>query len=746
LVGGDIKTKQTVLIMVNRALLRVSEKYLILTDTLTTVYIYNRETLELIAKIQNEEFGLTISNEKLFRNILEMEISEDGLLYLCDLYGIIVYDLKHQLLITTLNIRFGADIVLTSDKIYVSSISDIDIYTLQGGHIKTIETEDYYIFSYSMVLYDNETLLVSDPLDKALRLIKEDGTIEKKVSLSSKYGYLLEKMIKKGDKFSILSLVISKKIPYLQAKLIEIDNKCKLTKETHKNLTKDMKNLKMYLPNPSDVFLTEDNTRYVNLLNPLSSINFVKISPDADEIEEIPIKIEYESSSYFDTILDLYFNSDEQVGLLIINLMSQECTVFIYNFQDEESSSFMLKTKKEYSLITSFAFDDSRVIGYDVFFCEFVVFDRETGEETKRFSVIPNLNPYSVSDLRLRKDTIYFMDKASPSIHSFQIDTKSESIFDATYFLPNFGTGVSSYDVDAEGNVFILDHISGTVTSIREEQMNQWGTSKKIINKDETTSHFQEYYHPSLIDVNSTRVILYDFGNQRLVELPKNTIKEATSKPTIIHVFPEMIQKEFFRDKEIQIPLSLQIFYQKGEITVSGLPEYMKFEKFSSSKSSQVLQLIIDPSNITEEKVETFTVTCNEISQTIQVTLKPLQPYLKGNHDSPYVHFPNGYFLSKSPITVQNGIVIAGEDFLRFYGIDVFVAGKEIQITHAGITLIFYAETNEGFLYLNKTKVPFKMDVPLKKDQHQWLIPLNSILDLFSKPVTVNQNVVNFIY
>ena len=745
--GGDIKTQQTLLSLVNRALLRVNEKYLILTDTTATVYIYSRETLELISKIQNEEYGLTLSSDRLFRNIMEMEISEDGLLYLCDPYGILVYDLNHQLLTTTLNIRYGADIVLTTDKIYVSSISDIDIYTLQGGHIKTIETEEYYIFSYSMVLYDNETLLVSDPLDHALRLIKEDGSIEKKIPLTSKFGYLLEKMIKTGDKFYILSLVTSKKIPYIQTKLIEIDNKYKITKESHKNLTKDIKNLKMYLPNPIGVFLTENNTRYLNLLNPLSTINFVRIPPEADEIEEIPIDVEYESSSYLDSVLDLYFHQeDEQVGLLIINLMSLKSTVFIYDFQEEESSAIQLKTKKEYSLITSFAFDNDKVVGYDEFFCEFVVFDRETSEEIERFSVIPDLNPNSVSDIILRKDNIYFMDKTSHFIHSFQLNGKTKPVLNATNFFPNNGSGLSSYDVDTDGNVFVLDHISGTVTSIGEEQINQWGTSQRIMEANSLSTHFQEYYHPSLIGVNSSRVMVYDFGNQRLVELPKNTKKAAIAKPTVVQVFPDIVQTEFFREKEIQIPISLQVFCQKGEITVSNLPAYIQLKNFTPAKSSQVFHLVIDPSGLTEEKTETFTVTCNEISQTIKVTLKPLQSYLTGKHDSPYVHFPNGYFLSKSPITIQNGIVVAGEDFLRFYGIDVLVAGKEIQLTHTGITLIFYTETNEGFLYLNKTKVPFKTDIPLKKDQYQWLIPLNSILDLFSKPVTVNQNAVNFIY
>jgi len=107
-------------------------------------------------------------------------------------------------------------------------------------------------------------------------------------------------------------------------------------------------------------------------------------------------------------------------------------------------------------------------------------------------------------------------------------------------------------------------------------------------------------------------------------------------------------------------------------------------------------------------------------------------------------HYPNGYFLSKSNITIQNGLVFAGLDFLKFYGFDILEAGKEIQIGYSGKILLIDTTADKAWLYIGNTKVSFLLGASIKKDEYQWVIPLNSILDLFGKPLKVIDTTVYF--
>jgi|GEM_PF-5740640 len=743
---GSIENKQTILTVANRALMRVNEKYLVLTDALTNIYIYNRETLKLMDTVKNMEYGLCFSDGSNFRQIFDMEISDENLLYIGGLYGIVVYDIVNKTILRSFDIFYAIDIVLASDKMYVSSLTDIDIYSLMGAHIKTIETEESYIFSYSMTQFDKETLLVTDPLGMALRKIKDDGTITKKVSMSSKYGYFQEKILKKDDTFLMLSFVLSKKIPFYQSKILVLDSNLKVKKESHKDFSKALKDLSWHLPGPTNIYLTSDNTKYINLNNPIEAFNFIKIEPDAEEYEEISIEISYENATYYDSLMDQYFYPDNQLGLLIVNGMTAGSTLFVYDFEEEDSFSFPLVTTKEYSLITSFAFDEEKVVGYDQIYSEFVLFDIETGEETERIPVIPDINPYAVSDMILRNDTIFFLDKPSSSIYSFQLSDKKRSVMNFQYFLPNNGNGLTCFDIDSEGTIYVLDHLSGSITTIQNGEVKQCGNSRKLSNNDEFSSHYLDFYHPDLLSVNTKQMVIYDFGNQRIVELPVNIEQEVESKKTEIHVYPESIHQDFFREQEILIPLSIQVVNKKGSITISDLPDGVVFDTFQDSVESQIVTLKIIPSKIAGAIEKTITISCNEIELAIPIRLTPLTPFLIGTQDSPYFHYPNGYFLSKSPLSIQKGIVFAGEDFLRFYGIDVLVTGKEIQISRDGIVFLLETNSENAYLYMNKTKIPFKLDLPLKKDANQWLIPLNSILDMFGRPITVQQNNITFSY
>ncbi len=87
---------------------------------------------------------------------------------------------------------------------------------------------------------------------------------------------------------------------------------------------------------------------------------------------------------------------------------------------------------------------------------------------------------------------------------------------------------------------------------------------------------------------------------------------------------------------------------------------------------------------------------------------------------------------------------MAGLDFLRFYGFDVLEIGKDIQIGFSGRVMLLHPDTNEAWIYIKNAKVPFMLDLPMKKDPAQWLIPLNSMLDYFGKPLKIETTIIHF--
>lgn len=721
---GSISEKTAYLNMANRSLMRINEKYLILLNGSQSVLVYDRASLELLHTIQNNELGLSLNNAYKWRVIYDMELTDGNLLYLVDLYSILVFDLNLMEIKAQLKPRFNIDLVVTKDRLYVSHLFEIGVYSLQGKALKTIEPENY-IFPFTLADYGDSLLLANDPIDKVLVVLNEDGLIEKQISTSSKIGYAVERIVKHQQNIYFVSIYLSNKMPYSQSRLFKMDHKFKIMYESHKDLTKTIRTMSRLISNPLQIWTSADNIRYVNAYNPRNPLSMIRLDPANIEHEEIPIEIDYEDSSMFDQIIALGFSDLGQVGAMVVNVISLEHTLFIYDLEDEDSSSVKLQTDRELFLLPSFTFNEEYIIGYDLVSGDILSFDKESGKEVEAFSLLPEAKLMNIGQLMYRNDKLYVWDDVSRSLGYFSKDKSWHTLIDLSQQLNNFAQGVQSIDIDQEGVVFALDTVSGSVLRMRDQEIQLWGRKK------------EDYDLPLIISAGKDSLLVYDYSSRHLHEISKTAEEASMRKTPSISMFLENTDFSVYPNQKLEIPVSLQIFHTQEPIQTPTLPKHITLKNFSTEKRSQVFYLLVDGSMLESKSKDKIEFKCSSLGEQINLNFTPIKASLYGNIGSPYFHQPEGYFLSKTALSIDKGIIRMGEDALKFYGFDVFHSKDEIQLNYMGKVFILVPGSNQGWMIVNQSRMPLDVLQKVTRDSHQFTYPINTLFDLIMKPIQV---------
>ena len=721
---GSVSDKLGSLSMANRALMRVNEEYLVLLCGSDSVLIYDRESLELIHTIHNSELGLSLNMSSKWRILYDMELTDNNLLYLVDAYSILVFDLHLMELKSLLGPVFNIDLVVGKDKLYVSHLFEIGIYSLQGKPLGIIEPADY-LFPYTIAYYSDSLLLAYDPIDEILVLLNEEGDIEKRVSVSSRVGYAIERVVKIEQGIYFVSIFLSNKIPYTQSRLFRMDNKFKTIFETHKDLSKTLRGMTRLIPDPIQLWTSADNTRYVNSYNPRNPLSLIRLDPENIEHEEIPIEIDYEGGSFFDQIIAMGFCDLGQVAVMIVNVISMEHKLFIYDLEEEDSTVVTLQTEREMYLFPTFTFDDENIMVHDLFSGDIVYFDRDSGKESDFIPLLPKAKLMNVGQLFSRKDRLYVWDNEARTMGYFSKDKSWNKMMDLGNLLPSSAQGIHAIDVDQEGVIFALDSLSGSLIRIQDQEVQLWGKNP------------EDFSLPALISAGKNSLLVHDFGNQRLLEVSKTPEETSEKKTPSMSVYIENTEFQFYKDKKMEIPVSLQLFHASDPVRCSTLPQYLSLKGFSKDKASQVFYLELDLEQIKSKTEEKLQFTSNELTETLKLTFEPLQESLYGHIGSPYLHYPGGYFLSKTALSIDKGIIRMGEDALKSYGFDVVHSKDEVQLNYMGKVFILVPGSNQGWMIINQSRMPIDVLQKVTRDSHQYTYPINTLFDMIMRPVQV---------
>jgi hypothetical protein len=709
-----------------RSLLKVSEKYIILTDSYDNILIFNKNDMTLIKRIRSQEFALSSYTGTYFSMIMDLEILGDTLYILNYPSGLLQIDIITSEISTKLRtISYPYDLELKNEKIFLMGTNQFQIMDLNGATLKEGKVEDYP-FLYAMTVSANDEFIARDIFSDAIYLINQDGKIKKRYPVTTKMGLLFEKMSLHGEILFALPVFSSQSEPRVHSEILQLDAKFKIIHSAGIAAYEELKKKKDTYLNADNLWILHDGSILLSFDGPFMDDQLKRISKDRKKKETINLAPDNENiSSYGSFIASRTLNEKDQFGCLYDSYFSTGKLVLQKTdiFQDE-ITYVLLKPKSSYYMFSCFDFDDSTLYGYDIYSGNILVFDLATGEETNQISpILPDQSLFGIKNLQLINKKLYALDSKNKAIHIFTIAGLHEAqIAFQTLLLPR-NDAITQMVVSKSSEIYILDSVESRIYLVTEQGIKkQWGE--------------KQFLFPSHFSVLEDKLLVNDWGNQLIYLMSLDQPSVVKLNPAL-YAYPESIEKTITLEKQIIFKLFISLV-DTTEPLVLTLPGGITTEAFQEKTKSQEITFKVDLEKISIENPmnNQIIIQSGSIEKIIPVHIKKNKVDLEGYNQSNYLMLPDSYYLSRSPIVIKNGLVALGEDVLKdVYGFSIQKNQNGILLSSTEMTFSITNGSQKAFILTKSGKIEIDLLRKVEISNRQYLVPIDTIFQMLNIPI-----------
>lgn len=710
-----------------RSLLKVTDKYIILTDYLNHILVFDKNDFTFLRCFQSKEYGSSVYPWNYFSRIQDIDATGTKLYVLNLPKGLVQIDIPTGEIQANYNtLPYSDDIEIKNNKIFIMAMDQFQIMDLNGQVLKNIKSDDYF-FLYAMTINQNEEIVAKDLFSDYLMVINQSGKIVKKIITSEKLGLIFEKMSYIEADLYTLSVFTSKTEPRIYSELLHLDPKLKILDSAGVKGYEEMKKNKELYLNCDSLWIMKDQSKLLAFEGSYSDTIVKKISKDRKIKKTIDITPQYENiDSLYSYQIGKSLNESDKFGCLWDSMYLIDYLVFqAVDLKTEDITYTQLKPKSVYYQFRSFDFSNDKLYAYDIFSGSILVFDLSTGEEINKISlVLPSGSLFAVDNLLLRKNLLYCMDRKSEKIYILTTEgILQDEISWESLVMPNQQM-ISQMDVTKNGEIFLLD-----------------SSRSKVFGFEKGTLAFESgeniFYYPTHFSVMEDQFLVNDWGHQQIISMAK-TWQEIKSKDPVLSVFPNEITKIVVANPIVQIPLFISQCFTNQPIEFT-VPDWIQIDGYNQEKNSQVFDIKINTSALMLDRPlsDKIVIKCGQIIKEIPVTIQQIRDSVSATNQSSYYLLKDRYYLSAEPAKIEKGFVSFEEDSLRnLFGYKIDHVKDEIILSRNNLIFALKTGSSKGFIMTKSGKVEIDLIQKVESIHGHIRIPINTIFNLDSIPFT----------
>jgi len=714
-----------------RSLLKVTDRYIILTDYLNHILVFNKTDLTFVRRIQSKEYDCSIFPGKHFNRIQDIEGFGSKLYVLNMPSGLIQIDIPSGEIQANYNsLPYSNDIEIRNQKIFIMSMDEFQIMDLNGQTVKSIKLDDF-LFLYSMTVNQNEEFVAKDLFSDFVLIINQSGKIVKKLATTSKLGFFFEKMSYIGNDLYTLSAFTSSTEPRVYSEILHLDSKLKIIDSAGVKGFEEMKKNKDLYLNADSLWLLKDQSILLAFEGSFIDTILKKISKDRKTRSTLDLTPQNENiDGLFSYLVGRTLNESEKYGCLYDSMYLSDHLVFqSVDLESEEVTYTQLKPKSSYYQFRSFDFTNEKLYGYDIFSGSILVFDLSSGEEINKISLIfQKGSMYAVDSLIIRNGLMYCMDRKNKKLQVLNLEGKyQEEILWSSLVMEN-QLMLSQVEITNDGDVYLMDSLHSKIFGFETGKFS-FESGENIL------------YYPTHFSVLNDQLLINDWGHQKIITMPK-TWQQSKKEDPILSVFPTKIEKSIISNPDIHIPVFITRNQADQPIEFMG-PEWIEFSGLDQSKSSQVCDVKINTIGLSIEKplMDKIVIKCGQISREIPITVKQEKESISVTNQSSYFLLKNRYFLSQEPVRIENGFVSFEEDALKaIFGYKIDRIKDEIILTRKNLIFVLKTGSSKGFIMTKSGKVEIDLIQKVEPIRGHYRIPINTIFNLDNIPFTTTRD------